>query len=210
LRTKLEQMESERGGNGHHMLRQWKAPLQRTESVGMRRALAAALSTFQGKSESAGREVNGDIARFASSFAGPAPKPWCSRLKSMMEARLARPIGSFSCEAACSEVPAARVVRRPLLGYSDESDNRRTPMTYQDRITRDPAICAGQPVIRGTRVLVRVILGYLAHGETLATLLSDFPSLTEEDVRAVIAFAAAAAAEDLPAPSPLPPDIKVA
>jgi uncharacterized protein (DUF433 family) len=59
-------------------------------------------------------------------------------------------------------------------------------------------------------VLVRVILGYLAHGETLATILSDFPSLTEEDVRAVIAFAAAAAAEDLPAPSPLPPEIKVA
>jgi uncharacterized protein (DUF433 family) len=83
-------------------------------------------------------------------------------------------------------------------------------MTYQDRITRDPAICAGQPVIRGTRVLVRVILGYLAHGETLATILSDFPSLTEEDLRAVIAFAAAAAAEDLPAPSPLPPEIKVA
>lgn len=46
-------------------------------------------------------------------------------------------------------------------------------MTYQDRIARDPAICAGQPVIRGTRVLVRVILGYLAHGETLPTILSD-------------------------------------
>jgi uncharacterized protein (DUF433 family) len=59
-------------------------------------------------------------------------------------------------------------------------------------------------------VLVRVILGYLAHGEVLATISSDFPSLTEEDVRAVIAFAAAAAAEDLPAPSPLPPEIKVA
>ena len=38
-------------------------------------------------------------------------------------------------------------------------------MDYHDRIVRDPAICAGQPVIRGTRVLVRVILGFLAHGE---------------------------------------------
>jgi uncharacterized protein (DUF433 family) len=83
-------------------------------------------------------------------------------------------------------------------------------MTHHDRIVRDPAICAGQPVVRGTRVLVRVILGYLAHGETIETILRDFPSLTADDVRAVIAFAAAAAGEDLPAPPPLPPDIKVA
>lgn len=83
-------------------------------------------------------------------------------------------------------------------------------MTFHDRIVRDPAICAGQPVIRGTRVLVRVILGYLAHGEKPDAILRDFPSLTEDDVRAVIAFAAAAAAEDLPAPPPLPPAIKVA
>ena len=60
------------------------------------------------------------------------------------------------------------------------------------------------------RVLVRGLLGYLAHGETLATILAEFPSLTEEDVRAVIAFAAASAAEDLPAPSPIPPSAKVA
>jgi uncharacterized protein (DUF433 family) len=75
---------------------------------------------------------------------------------------------------------------------------------------RDPAICAGQPVIRGTRVLVRVILGYLAHDEPTTKILKEFPSLTEEDVRAVIAFAAASAAEDLPAPTPIPPDMKVA
>lgn len=83
-------------------------------------------------------------------------------------------------------------------------------MTYLDRIARDPAICAGQPVIRGTRVLVRVVLGYLAHGETTAHILTEFPSLTEEDVRAVIAFAAASAGEDLPAPSPIPPNAQVA
>lgn len=81
---------------------------------------------------------------------------------------------------------------------------------FADRIVRDPAICAGQPVLRGTRVLVRVILGYLAHGETTEAILRDYPSLTEEDVRAVIAFAAASASEDLPAPSPVPPEVKVA
>ena len=83
-------------------------------------------------------------------------------------------------------------------------------MAYQDRIARDPQICGGHPIIRGTRVLVRVVLGYLAHGETTATILREFPSLTEDDVRAVIAFAAASAGEDLPAPSPIPPDATVA
>ena len=83
-------------------------------------------------------------------------------------------------------------------------------MTTQDHLARDPAICAGEPVVRGTRVLVRVVLGYLAHGETTGTILREFPSLTADDVRAVIAFAAAAAAEDLPAPRPLPAEIKVA
>ncbi len=83
-------------------------------------------------------------------------------------------------------------------------------MTYQEKIVRDPAICGGQPVIKGTRVLVRVILGYLAHGEPVSAILNEFPSLNEEDVRAVIAFAAASAAEDLPAPTPVPPDARVA
>ncbi|MCC6522417.1 MAG: DUF433 domain-containing protein [Polyangiaceae bacterium] len=83
-------------------------------------------------------------------------------------------------------------------------------MTYQDHITRDAAICGGQPVIRGTRVLVRTVLGYLAHGESSEAILRDFPSVTEADVRAVIALAAASASEDLPAPSPVPPETKVA
>jgi len=83
-------------------------------------------------------------------------------------------------------------------------------MTYQEHIVRDPQICAGQPVIRGTRIPVRVVLGHLAHGVTVEAIVKEFPTLTEEDVRAVIAFAAASAAEDLPAPNPIPPDAKVA
>ena len=66
-------------------------------------------------------------------------------------------------------------------------------MTFQDKIVRDAAICGGQPVVRGTRVPVRTILGYLAHGEGVSVILADFPSLTEDDVRAVVAFAAASA-----------------
>ena len=93
------------------------------------------------------------------------------------------------------------------VGYASPTD---TATFGEYRIVRDPAICAGQPVIRGTRVLVRVVLGYLAHGETTEHILREFPSLSEEDVRSVIAFAAASAGEDLPAPSPIPPNAQVA
>jgi len=71
-------------------------------------------------------------------------------------------------------------------------------------IVQDPSICNGQPTLRGTRVLLRVVLGYFAQGESVETILGEFPSLTEAHLRACIAFAAASAAEDLPAPPPGP------
>jgi uncharacterized protein (DUF433 family) len=74
-------------------------------------------------------------------------------------------------------------------------------MDYQDRMNRDPLICGGEAVIKGTRVTIRTILASLAEGDSSADILADFPSLTAEDVRAVIAFAAAAAEDDLPVPA---------
>ena len=71
-------------------------------------------------------------------------------------------------------------------------------MDYQQRIVRDPGVCGGQPVIKGTRVTLRTILATLAEGATVREILSDFPTLAEEDVRAAIGFAAASAQEDLP------------
>jgi len=59
-------------------------------------------------------------------------------------------------------------------------------MSFHDRIIRDPAICGGQPVIKGKRVLVRVILGYLAQGDATTAILREFPTLEEAEVRAVI------------------------
>ena len=72
---------------------------------------------------------------------------------------------------------------------------------YAEHIQRDPKICGGQPVIRGTRVTLRTVLASLAEGATVEEILADFPTLTEPDVRAVIAFAAASTEEDLPVPS---------
>jgi uncharacterized protein (DUF433 family) len=69
---------------------------------------------------------------------------------------------------------------------------------YHDRIERDPRIAGGQAVIKGTRVTLRTVLASLAEGATVDEILKDFPTLTDEDVRAAIAFAAASAQEDLP------------
>lgn len=48
----------------------------------------------------------------------------------------------------------------------------------QELIIRDPAICAGQPTFKGTRVLPRTVLGYLSRGESTQAILTDYPSLT--------------------------------
>jgi len=64
-------------------------------------------------------------------------------------------------------------------------------------------VCGGEWVIRGTRVTVRTLLASLAERATVEEILADFPTLTEPAVRAVIAFAAASAEEDLPVP-PVP------
>lgn len=73
-------------------------------------------------------------------------------------------------------------------------------MNYQSYIVRDPAICGGEPVVRGTRVTVRTVLASLAEGVSVPEILRYFPMLDETAVRAVIAFAAASAEEDLPVP----------
>jgi uncharacterized protein (DUF433 family) len=58
--------------------------------------------------------------------------------------------------------------------------------------------CGGEPLLKGTRVTLKTVLARLAEGATTAEILADFPRLSEEDVRAAIAFAAASAQEDLP------------
>ena len=71
-------------------------------------------------------------------------------------------------------------------------------MNYQERIIRDPHIAGGEPVLKGTRVSLKTVLASLAEGATTAEILADFPTLSEEDIRAAIAFAAASAQEDFP------------
>lgn len=77
------------------------------------------------------------------------------------------------------------------------------PYRPTDYFERRREVCGGELVIKGTRVLVRTLLASLAEGATEAEILLDFPTVTAEALRAVIAFAAASAGDDLPVP-PVP------
>jgi uncharacterized protein (DUF433 family) len=76
-------------------------------------------------------------------------------------------------------------------------------MDYLAHFDRDSQVCGGEPVIKGTRVTLRTLLASLVEGGSFDEILADYPSITAEDLRAVVAFAAASAGEDLPIP-PLP------
>ena len=67
-------------------------------------------------------------------------------------------------------------------------------MSWQERIVVDPEVCHGKACVRGTRVMVSVVLDNLAAGETPAEIAKAY-RLTVEDVQAVIAYAAELAKE---------------
>jgi uncharacterized protein (DUF433 family) len=73
---------------------------------------------------------------------------------------------------------------------------------WRERISVDPNICHGQVCIKGTRIMVYVVLDNLAAGLTAEEIVRSYPSLTTEDVRAALGYAAELAHErivDLPA-----------
>jgi uncharacterized protein (DUF433 family) len=69
--------------------------------------------------------------------------------------------------------------------------NRRA---LEERIVTDPAVLLGKPIIRGTRVPVYLIVGFVEAGQTPEQIVDDYPDLTIEDVEAAVDYAARAAA----------------
>lgn len=62
-------------------------------------------------------------------------------------------------------------------------------MALSDRIVVDPNVLLGKPVVRGTRISVEMIVDLLAAGWTHAQILSNYPHLTEDDIRACLTYA---------------------
>jgi uncharacterized protein (DUF433 family) len=68
-------------------------------------------------------------------------------------------------------------------------------MEWRDRITVDPTVCHGQACIRGTRIMVAVVLDNLAAGIATDELLKSYPTLSAKDVQASLEYAAELARE---------------
>ena len=75
-------------------------------------------------------------------------------------------------------------------------------LLYEDRIVKDKNICGGAPIIKGTRVRIKIILDNLVEGHSPEEIVESYPSLKIEDVWAVIAFAAASVTDDYFFPMP--------
>lgn len=68
-------------------------------------------------------------------------------------------------------------------------------MDWEKRIVVDPMVCHGKACIKGTRIMVSVILDNLAAGESAKEIIKSYPSLTAEDIQAAISYAAELARE---------------
>lgn len=62
-------------------------------------------------------------------------------------------------------------------------------MEWQDRITVDPAVLVGKPIIKGTRIAVEFVIELLAGGWTVEQILKEYVHLTAEDIQACLAYA---------------------
>ena len=67
---------------------------------------------------------------------------------------------------------------------------------WQARITADPDVCHGKPCIRGTRIMVSVVLDNLADGLSPDEIVEEYPPLTLDDIRAAISYAATLTREE--------------
>lgn len=65
-----------------------------------------------------------------------------------------------------------------------------------ERVTANPAVFGGKPIIRGMRISVELVLSLLAQGETSEAILGDYPDLEPDDIRACLAYAHAVIAHD--------------
>lgn len=100
-------------------------------------------------------------------------------------------------DRSISDVQSGNGALRPHL----EQGIQRPKVNPLSDFERNPKVCGGETVFKGTRVLLRTVLASLAEGDSFDDLLKAFPSLTEAHLKAAVAFAASSALEDQPVPA---------
>jgi len=91
-------------------------------------------------------------------------------------------------------MPISRSGGRP--SSKDHGIDMSITMRWQDRVTVAPEVCHGKACIKGTRIIVSVILDNLADGATPDDILRSYPSLAHEDIQAAMSYAAELAREN--------------
>ncbi|GET37604.1 protein of unknown function DUF433 [Microseira wollei NIES-4236] len=92
-------------------------------------------------------------------------------------------IGFIDCKQSWSGCKA----KTQLLKYENRHQSvQAQPMDWQSRITLDPNILVGKPIIKGTRLAVEFIIDLLAQGWTTDEILRNYPGITLEDIQACL------------------------
>ena len=115
---------------------------------------------------------------------------WRVRLCLRKERPLVPELNRYVHAAAEISMELVRDVAVFLSSYSTET-NVLSPMDiqWQDHIESSPEVLKGKPRVKGTRIPVSLILGYLASGSSPAEIIEEFPDLTAEDISACLVYA---------------------
>jgi uncharacterized protein (DUF433 family) len=99
-----------------------------------------------------------------------------------------------------------RVKLEPESGAPDHKGHKgakEKKVDWQDRISVDPKVLVGKPVIKGTRISVEFLMDLLANGWTHEQILKNYPHLTEQDIQAALHYAAEALKQEHVYPLPV-------
>ncbi len=145
---------------------------------------------FTGAAASADRLIN-HVREFASPLPWPIGRRWRGADRYRRRSRTIpirqRPLSWSLAYVAAAPCLVGRVVAGSKLKLRSVTE---VPVDYRQIITIEPGKRSGKPCIRGLRITVYDVLGYLASGMTEDEILRDFPYLTRDDIRACLAYAA--------------------
>jgi uncharacterized protein (DUF433 family) len=124
-----------------------------------------------------------------------------AELRVMAAARtnMRRTAGSIRTQLKSSPPAGGRRQRRAILPFLEVASFQSAAMdddALLNRITADPEIFGGKPIVRGMRISVELILRLMAQGQAVEAILDDYPELEADDVRACLAYAHAALADE--------------
>src|SRR5918997_3194278 len=94
------------------------------------------------------------------------------------------------------------IIQEYAIIFVIEKTMTEDKQTYKDRITSNPAVMVGKPVVKGTRIPVELVVAHLANNPDLADLFAAYPDLTLDDVKACLQYAQHAVEEKRGTPPP--------